>query len=114
MAFNTLTSLGTTAILSSYMCSIGCVLWRRMANQPLLPSKFSLGQYGLIINLVSMLFLIITFVFSFFPPSPNPTPDLMNWNILIWGASVIGSLIYYAAVARKQYVGPVEYVRKLD
>ncbi|KAK8127243.1 amino acid transporter [Apiospora sp. TS-2023a] len=114
VAFNTLTSLGGTAIMSSYICSIGCVLWRRITHKPLLPSKLSLGRYGLFINLVSMLFLIVTFVFSFFPPSPNPTPDLMNWNILIWGASVLGSLIYYVAVARKVYVGPVEYVRKLD
>jgi len=73
-----------------------------------------LGKWGLFINIVSMLFLIIAFVFSFFPPSRNPTPALMNWNILIWGCSVIGSLIYYVAVARKRYVGPVEYVRKLD
>ncbi|KAK7981393.1 hypothetical protein PG988_003631 [Apiospora saccharicola] len=114
VAFNTLTSLGGTAIMSSYICSIGCVLWRRITHKPLLPSKLSLGRYGLFINLVSMVFLIVAFVFSFFPPSPNPTPDLMNWNILIWGASVLGSLIYYVAVARKVYVGPVEYVRKLD
>ncbi|KAK7957323.1 uncharacterized protein PG986_006545 [Apiospora aurea] len=114
VAFNTLTSLGTTAILSSYMCSIGCVLWRRVTNKPLLPSKFSLGRWGLFVNVVSMMFLVLAFVFSFFPPSPDPTPDLMNWNILIWGASVVGSLAYYAVRARKQYVGPVEYVRKLD
>ncbi|KAK8029278.1 hypothetical protein PG991_006334 [Apiospora marii] len=114
VAFNTLTSLGGTAILSSYVCSIGCVLWRRLAHKPLLPSKLSLGRYGLFINVVSMLFLLVAFVFSFFPPSPMPTPDLMNWNILIWGSTVVGSLVYYAAVARKQYVGPVEYVRKLD
>ncbi|KAK8079403.1 hypothetical protein PG997_007221 [Apiospora hydei] len=93
---------------------IGCVLWRRVTNQPLLPSKFSLGRWGLFVNVVSMMFLVLAFVFSFFPPSPRPTPDLMNWNILIWGVSVVGSLVYYAVRARKQYVGPVEYVRKLD
>ncbi|KAK6819479.1 hypothetical protein PG987_015962 [Apiospora arundinis] len=72
VAFNTLTSLGTTAILSSYMCSIGCVTWRRLVDKPLLPSKFSLGKWGLFINIVSMMFLVIAFVFSFFPRRRTP------------------------------------------
>lgn len=114
VALNSLTSLGTNAILSSYMCSIGCVFWRRVTGQPLLPSKFPLGRWGLPINFMAILFLFIAFVFAFFPPVPNPTPDLMNWNILVYGASVVASLVYYAVWARKRYVGPVEYVRKLD
>ncbi|KAK8127242.1 hypothetical protein PG984_008350 [Apiospora sp. TS-2023a] len=114
VALNSLTSLGTNAILSSYMCSIGCITWRRLTNQPLLPSKLPLGRWGLTINIVSMLFLLVIFVFAFFPPGPNPAPADMNWNILIYGVSVVGSLLYYALSARKRYVGPVEYVRKLD
>ncbi|KAK8059088.1 hypothetical protein PG996_009018 [Apiospora saccharicola] len=114
VALNSLTSLGTNAILSSYMCSIGCVFWRRVTGQPLLPSKFPLGRRGLPINCMAILFLFIAFVFAFFPPVPKPTPDLMNWNILVYGVSVVGSLLYYVVWARKRYVGPVEYVRKLD
>ncbi|KAK8091325.1 GABA-specific permease [Apiospora phragmitis] len=114
VALNSLTSLGTNAILSSYMCSTGCVLWRRLTGLPLLPSKFSLGRWGLAINIISEMFLVVFFVFAFFPPVPEPALDLMNWNILIYGVSVIGSLVYYGLSARKRYVGPVEYVRKLD
>ncbi|KAK8868960.1 amino acid/polyamine transporter I [Apiospora arundinis] len=114
VALNSLTSLGTNAILSSYICSIGCITWRRLTNQPLLPSKLSLGRWGLTINIISMVFLILIFFFAFFPPGPNPAPADMNWNILIYGVSVVGSLLYYAFSAKKRYVGPVEYVRKLD
>lgn len=110
---NSITSLTTTALLSSYMCSIGCMIWRRSSNQPLLPAAFSLGRWGLPINIASEMFLVVTFVFAFFPTSPAPGGADMNWNILIYGAVVVGSLLYYLR-ARHTYVGPVEYVRKLE
>ncbi|KAK8106625.1 Amino acid/polyamine transporter I [Apiospora kogelbergensis] len=114
VALNSITSLGTNAILSSYICSISCILWRRLTKQPLLPSKFALGGWGLPINIISVVFLVMAFIFTFLPPAPIPAPNLMNWNILIYGVSVICSLLYYAIWARKQYVGPVEYVRRLE
>lgn len=113
-ALNSITSLATTALLSSYLCSIGCMIWRRSTGHPLLPSHFSLGPWGLSINIVSETFLVIAFVFAFFPPTPDPAARDMNWNIVIYGAVVVGSLAYYVAKARHHYVGPVEYVRKLE
>lgn len=113
-ALNSITSLATTALLSSYLCSIGCMIWRRGTGHPLLPSYFSLGRWGLSINIVSEVFLVVAFVFAFFPPTVNPVAKDMNWNIVIYGAVVIGSLSYYALKARHHYVGPVEYVRKLE
>lgn len=90
------------------------MIWRRVTNQPLLPSKFSLGKWGLPINIASEIFLIVTFIFSFFPEAPLPQLVDMNWNILIYGAVVLGSLLYYGVYARHRYAGPVEYVRKLE
>lgn len=113
IALNSVVSLTTNALLSSYICSVGCLLWRRLSGAPLLPSPFSLGSWGLPINLVSEAILILFFVFSFFPSTPNPTPATMNWNILIYGAVIIFSLTYYLLRGRHRYVGPVEYVRKL-
>lgn len=113
-ALNSITSLTTAALLSSYLCSIGCMIWRRATGQPLLPSKFRLGpRWGLAVNVAAEAFLVVTFVFSFFPAAPRPAPADMNWNIVIYGAVVVGSLLYYAR-ARRRYVGPVEYVRKLE
>lgn len=66
------------------------------------------------VNIASEAFLIFAFVFAFFPMSPNPSADVMNWNILIYGVVVVGSVLYYFLRGRHRYVGPVEYVRKLD
>ena len=115
IALNNITSLSLCAILSSYIASIGLVFWRRLTNRPLLPSKFRLSKpVGLVLNGFSLAFLAIVFVFSFFPGSPNPTPAMMNWAILIYGVVIIFALFYYLVWARRVYDGPVEYVRKLE
>ncbi|KAI0018942.1 amino acid/polyamine transporter I [Xylariomycetidae sp. FL0641] len=114
LALNTITGLGTTSILSSYICSIGCMVWRRWTHVPLLPSKFSLGRWGLAINIASEAFLIVVFVLAFFPVSPSPDAAGMNWGILIYGVVVLFSILYYQLRGKHQYAGPVEYVRKLE
>ena len=112
VAFNSISSLALCALLSSYIVSISCLLLKRWRNEPLLKSHFSLGKYGFAINLISLIFLVFAFVLSFFPPEPNPTLQLMNWNILIYGVVVMFSLIYFWWKGRHVYAGPVEYVRK--
>lgn len=113
-ALNSITSLGSVAMLSSYICSIGCIAWRRFTKSPLPDSKFKLGRFGLLINAIALMFLLVMFVLCFFPLVPNPSPASMNWNILIYGAVITFSLIYFAFSGRHSYVGPIEYVRKLE
>lgn len=93
-ALNSITSLATNSILSSYIVSIGCLTWRRITGSPLPPSKFSLGKFGTPINVAAMIVLVFMFILTFFPLSPNPDAASMNWNIVIYGASVIFSLGY--------------------
>ncbi|KAF2002121.1 amino acid transporter [Amniculicola lignicola CBS 123094] len=114
IALNSIGSLGTAAGMASYMVSIGCVTLRRIRGQPLLPSKFSLGRWGLPINILSLIFLVVLFIWSFFPPVPNPTPDLMNWAALMFGSTMVFSVLYFYLYGRHQYDGPVAYVRKLE
>lgn len=114
VALNSILSLTTVAILTSYICSIGCIIWRRWTDQPLLPSKFDLGKWGLPINLLSEAFLVFFLVVSLFPPVPNPAPEEMNWSIVIYAATIVFSLIYYLFYGRYTYAGPVEYTRKLE
>lgn len=113
-ALNSITGLQINAMLSSYSVSIGCTIWRRCTNQPLLQSKFNLGKWGLLINIISMAFLIFFFILAFFPSSPQPDAASMNWNILIYGAVILLSTVYYLFWGKKHYDGPVEYVRKMD
>lgn len=85
---------------------------KRWKNEPLLPSRFNLGKAGIWINGIAVVYLCVAFVFAFFPTFPHPTPDLMNWNILIYGVVVIFSLVYFFIYGRKMYEGPVEYINR--
>ena len=114
VAFNTIASMGTAAILSSYAISISCMFLKRWRREELLPSKFTLGRSGIWINGMAVLWLINAIIFAFFPTYPHPTPYLFNWNILIYGVVVSVSFMYFYARARKVYVGPVQYLNKDD
>ena len=113
-AFNQIISLGVTALISSYLVSTSCMALRRIRGQPLLDASFTLGKAGLPVNLITVAFLSLVFVMSFFPPIRNPSPSTMNWAILVYGVVVLFSLGYYAIIGRHRYNGPVAYVRKLD
>jgi amino acid transporter len=112
VAFMQVISLGVAAMVTSYLISISCITLKRLRGEPLLPSKFDLGRWGLPINIISVLFLLFLWIFCFFPTAPNPTLDTMNWAALGYGAVIIFALVYYVFSARHKYVGPVEYVRK--
>ncbi|KAF2502800.1 amino acid transporter [Lophium mytilinum] len=112
VAFNSIASLGTCALLSSYIISISCMFIKRWRKEPLLPSRFNLGKYGIYINGISIAYLWVAFVFTFFPSVPKPAPDFMNWNILIYGCTIVFSMAYFVWKGRHQYIGPVEYLNK--
>ncbi|OQO00905.1 hypothetical protein B0A48_13594 [Cryoendolithus antarcticus] len=117
VAFNVVTSLGTGTLTISYIVCLSCVAWRRLTGQPLLPSRFDMGRtLGLIVNLVALGWLWLVFIIAFFPGVPLPllTTLSMNWSVLVFGVVAIFSGVYFAIWGRKNYAGPVEYVRKLD
>ncbi|RJE24713.1 permease, partial [Aspergillus sclerotialis] len=107
IAFNAIMSLGTAALLSSYIISVSCVRLRRWKNQPLPPVRWSMGRFAPICDTISILFLTIVLAFSFFPLSRQVNAQSMNWSIVIFSGVVIVSLTYYFLYARKVYKGPV-------
>lgn len=111
VAFNAIMSLGTAALLSSYIISISCVRLRRWRGQPLPPARWSMGKFTPICDSVSILVLAVVLLFSFFPLSKEVTPTDMNWSIVIFGGVVMISLSYYVLRARHVYKGPVTRVK---
>ncbi|KAF2028377.1 amino acid transporter [Setomelanomma holmii] len=112
VAFNIITSLGTGALLSSYIMSVSCVTLKRIRGEPLLASSFSLGRLGLPLNVFSVLFLTLAFIMTFFPQSSRAEPVAMNWNILVFGVVVVFSGVYFVVRGRFAYKGPVASVKK--
>jgi choline transport protein len=57
-----------------------------------------------------VLFLLLVYVFAFFPLAAPVEAETMNWSCLIYGAVVIFSTCYYFVFGRHAYEGPVVLV----
>lgn len=114
VAFFTLGSLCNSALYASYFICIACVARKRIVGEPLLPSRFSLGRWGLFVNLTAMAFEIVQFVFIFFPTAPNPTAEYFNWTLAVFVGTLLWAVVYYYLWGKKNYKGPVTYVRKME
>ncbi|UNI19419.1 hypothetical protein JDV02_005603 [Purpureocillium takamizusanense] len=112
VAFNAIASLGTAALISSYIISITCVAIKRYRSEKLPHARWSLGKFGGPINILSIAYLIVVFVFSFFPQTVIVTLESLNWNILIYGFTILFAVIWFFVRGRKQYLGPIAYVRR--
>jgi choline transport protein len=111
-ALNAIISLVVVSLLSSYYITISCLVWRRLKGEPLPERRWSLGKYGLAINITSLFFLTPIWFFAFWPAATPVKPDTMNWAVVMYGGMIIWSLVYYAIWARHSYVGPVTIVKR--
>lgn len=108
VALNAIVSLTISALLSSYVLSIGSFFSRRFSKEPMPESRFSLGRYGMAINAISLVFLISFFVFCFFPTATPVTAKTMNWNCAMFGGIWLFATGYYVVIGRHAYRPPVD------
>lgn len=103
--------MGTNALLTTYIISIGCVVIRRLRGQPLPERRWSMGRAGLTVNLIALAFLSCIWVFLFFPQETPVALSTMNWNVLINGGVMVLAFAYYIAYGKRVYSGPVVLVK---
>lgn len=112
-AFNNIASLGVVALLSSYTISISCIVIKKWRGELLPPSKWSMGKYGIVVNILSVLYLVLVFILAFFPLETPVTTETMNWSCLVYSSVVLFSLFYYAVWGRHRYRGPVVLTKQI-
>jgi len=83
-----------------------------MRKEPLPARRWTLGRYGIFVNIGAVLFLLVVWVFVFFPLQTPVTPSTMNWNVLIFGSVMIFAVIYYLFVGKSTYTPPVELIKR--
>ena len=82
-AFNIILSVSATGLFTSYLIVIFTVLVKRLKGEKFPPSQFSLGIWGIPVNIIAICFLIVAYLFLFFPAVPKPNPASMNWAVLV-------------------------------
>jgi amino acid transporter len=111
-AFNIILSVSATGLFTSYLTVILTVIAKRLRKEKFPASKFSLGRWGLPVNIIAVCFLLVAYLFLFFPGAPNPDAANMNWAILVYGVVICFAFGYYYFRGRHEYDGPVEYVNQ--
>ncbi|KAH3380934.1 hypothetical protein KXW99_000018 [Aspergillus fumigatus] len=107
-AFNAILSLAVLGLHMSYLIPTGFMLWRRLHTPEILAyGPWKLGKMGVVVNIVSILYLSFTCIFMVFPPYQPVSAVNMNYASLIFGGVLIVSLTYWLWKGRKVYEGPV-------
>lgn len=104
-------SLNLVSLMSTYVFSIGAILYRRIYQPELLPRcRWSLGRWGVPINIGAFLYSLMAFFWSFWPDSTPVTAQTFNWSVVMFVG--VGTLctIDYVVRGRKHYTGPVVLV----
>ena len=106
-AFNAIVSVTIAGLFTSYMIPIALMILKRLRHEPIRMGPWSLGRAGLPINCFAFCFLLISTIFSFFPPALPVTAVSMNWSCLMFGGMTLIGLAWYTIFGRKSYNGPI-------
>lgn len=117
VAFFAIIAISNAALIFSYLVSTLCIRIKRLRGEPLLPRRWSLGRWGGVVNDITLAFLVLAFVFSFFPTTPLTGDSTwatdMNWACVVFGACCLLAWGYYVNGGRDIYVAPVRLVKTL-
>lgn len=106
-AFAAILSLTVVGLNLSYLMPIVLLLYRRIATPHMLQfGPFKLGKAGIVVNLLSIGFLVFTSVFLLFPTAQPVTPKNMNYASTVLGGVLILITIDYLFRSKKRYTGP--------
>jgi choline transport protein len=109
-AFDAIIALNTVAIMLTYALSIACVLHRRLSG-PLPPARFSLGGWGVPLNVAAVTYAAWAFFWAMWPATYPVTLDTLNWAPVIFGAVSLLSVGMYVLQGRTVYEGPAALVQ---
>ncbi|CAK1361246.1 uncharacterized protein RHO25_005156 [Cercospora beticola] len=111
VAFNAIISLNLVSLMITYQVSIACVLYRRVYQPELLPkARWSLGKYGVAINIGGLAYSSFAFFWCFWPNIRNPSLVDFNWSVLMFVVVGLIAAIDWVVRARHVYTGPVVLV----
>lgn len=84
------------------------MILRRLRGGKINFGPWTLGRWGLPINIFAAVYTLVTVVFSFFPPSiADPiTAANMNYSCLVYGGVILLGMVYYAIIGHRYYMGP--------
>ena len=81
-------------------------IWGRCRGEQEINSAFSLGSYGMLMNVTGLLYLVFAVVTFNFPSVSPVTAENMNYTSAAVGVSVIIAALTCFTTGQKAYTGP--------
>lgn len=107
----TVISLNVVSLMITYVVSISAVLYRRIKHPELLPNcQWSLGRWGIPVNIAGVLYSSHAFFWCFWPEGTPVDLSSFNWAVVMFVGTAILALVDYIFRGRKHYKGPVVLV----
>lgn len=106
-AFNAIVSLTLAGLFVSYLIPITLLLLKKIRGEHIRYGPWRMGRTGVGVNIVAVVYLLITTIFSFFPPELPVTKVNMNYSILVFGAVLLFGMAFYLVRGRHVYTGPI-------
>lgn len=112
-AFNAILSLQLSSLMASYAICITCIVIRKIRHPETLPrARWSLGRYGLTINIIAACYATFASFWTFWPNSTPVDAESFNWAPVIFVGVVIIAMVTYIVQGRFVYAGPVALVKR--
>lgn len=90
----------------SYVMPLFVRIWGRLRGQHDIDSAYSLGRWGMLFNVVGILYLIFAIITFNFPSVYPVSADNMNYTSAAVGVSALIAVITWFTTGRTQYTGP--------
>jgi choline transport protein len=123
---NDVVSLPISALYTSYLICACLLLYQRSSGGVKLAHETSADQlvnttgaplswghfhipgiWGILINALTIGYLLMGIAFSILPSTVAVTASTMNWSVVGTGGVVVLSTIYYVISAKGRYKGPI-------
>ncbi|PVI00793.1 amino acid transporter [Periconia macrospinosa] len=106
-AFEAIISLQGMALCVSYITPITFIAWRRIFGTAPPPGPFTLGPWGLLCNLLALVYLILVVIWMPFPTMLPVTGSNMNYAGPVLGFVILAALVDWMISGRKRFKVPV-------
>ena len=107
VAFNALTTLALIGHYTSYMLPIGLLIYRRLSRPALVFGPFTLGRWGIIVNLLAISYSGLLVAIMVLPPYQPVNAKNMNYAGAIFGGALIMCIVLWYIYGKRLYKGPV-------
>ena len=105
--FNTVISIATEGFYLSYaMPLLARTISFFMGDAKKLPGPYSLGRWGIWMNITGLVFLVFTSITFNFPTLAPVTADDMNYTSAAIGIIALISIVTWITTGRKHFTGP--------